>query len=48
LLQGPYFTEIDLMQIAREFDERERQVMLESGIDSKEYLKYMAVTNGPL
>lgn len=43
LLQGPYFSEIDLMHIAKEFDEQERKVMLESGVDSKEFLKFMAV-----
>jgi ataxin-3 len=27
LLQGPYFSEIDLMQIAKEFDDQEKKLM---------------------
>ena len=42
LLQGPYFTEIDLSSIAQQFDEQERQLMLESGINSKSYIDYIA------
>eukprot|EP00455_Lapot_gusevi_P005087 TRINITY_DN12143_c0_g1_i2.p1 TRINITY_DN12143_c0_g1~~TRINITY_DN12143_c0_g1_i2.p1 ORF type:complete len:289 (+),score=66.36 TRINITY_DN12143_c0_g1_i2:59-868(+) len=42
LLQGAYFTEIDLSQIALELDETERQLMAEQGIDSAEYLRFVA------
>lgn len=48
LLQGHYFSEIDLMSIAKEFDEKERQVMLESGVDSKAFLEFMAEESGNL
>jgi len=48
LLQGRYFSEIDLMEIGREFDEQERQVMLESGVDGKDFLKFMAEESGNL
>jgi hypothetical protein len=40
---GPLFTEVDLMQIAQELDAREKAVMMEGGVDSKDFLKYMAV-----
>lgn len=43
LLQGDYFTEVDLMQIARELDEQERKVMMEYGAETKEFLTFMAV-----
>lgn len=50
LLQGPYFTAEDLTAIAREFDDRERALMREAGLQSKEYLQYIKVnrrTNVP-
>lgn len=31
------------MQIAQELDAREKAVMMEGGVDSKDFLKYMAV-----
>jgi hypothetical protein len=43
LLQGPYFTAEDLGAIGREFDEKERNLMREAGLESQEYLRYMAV-----
>lgn len=46
LLQGPYFTELDLAEIAHQLDALERQVMEESGVDSVDYLKYMAEDSG--
>jgi len=46
LLQGPYFSEVDLATIAREFDDKERQVMMEMGADTAEFLKYMAEDSG--
>ncbi len=44
LLQGPYFDEVQMSQIALELDEKERQIMLESGTQSADYLRYMAVS----
>jgi len=46
LLQGHYFTAVDLMMIAREIDEQERKVMLEMGADTKDFLKFMAEESG--
>lgn len=43
LLQGPYFSAHDLGAIAQEFDERERALMREAGVESEDFLKYMAV-----
>lgn len=42
LLQGPYFSEIDMAQIAHTLDDRERTLMAEDGTDSNAYLAYMA------
>ena len=46
LVQGPYYGPGDLGQIAREFDEKEKNMMLESGFDSRDFLKYMAEDSG--
>jgi len=46
LLQGSYFTEIDLAMIAQELDERERQIMMEHGSETPDFLKYMAEDSG--
>ena len=46
LLQGPYFTAEDLTAIAVELDERERNLMRESGVESADFLKYMAEDSG--
>jgi len=46
LLQGHYFTAVDLMMIAREIDDAERRVMLEMGSDTKDFLKFMAEDSG--
>jgi ataxin-3 len=43
LLQGHYFSEVDLMTIARELDEVEQEAMMVGGTDTKEFLKFMAV-----
>lgn len=43
LLQGPYFSAPDLGAIAQEFDARERALMREAGVDSADFLRYMAV-----
>ena len=45
-MQGPYFTAEDLTAIAVEFDERERNLMRESGVESADFLKYMAEDSG--
>jgi len=36
------------MEIAKEFDEKERKVMLESGVNSNDFLKFMAEDSGNL
>lgn len=41
LLQGPRFSEFDLSKIARELDEKESQIMSESGRDSRDFLEYI-------
>lgn len=46
LLQGAYFTEIDLMTIAQELDRKEREVMAEFGTETSDFLKYMAEDSG--
>ncbi|GBG67737.1 hypothetical protein CBR_g865 [Chara braunii] len=46
LLQGPYFTEVDLAAMAEELDRREREVMMESGMESQEYLRFIAEGSG--
>jgi len=46
LLQGSYFTEVDLAMIAQELDEKERQLMLEMGTETTDFLKYMAEDSG--
>ena len=43
LLQGPYFTAHDLGAIAQEFDAKEKALMREAGVDSADFLRYMAV-----
>lgn len=45
LLQGPIFTEIDLMSIAQELDAAEQSVMAEMGTETQEFLKFAAVSN---
>jgi ataxin-3 len=45
LLQGPYFTAVDLATIAQQLDEEERKSMAEGGIDSKEYQEFLAVSS---
>ncbi|KAK9789207.1 hypothetical protein WJX73_000078 [Symbiochloris irregularis] len=46
LLQGPYFSEIDLAQIAAELDALERSVMAEGGLEASDYLNFMAMESG--
>jgi len=46
LLQGPFFTEIDLMVFGKELDESERTMMGENGYDTNDYLKFMQEDSG--
>ena len=46
LLQGPYFSAHDLGTIAQEFDEKERQLMASAGVESADFLRYMAEDSG--
>ncbi|PRP77108.1 hypothetical protein PROFUN_12963 [Planoprotostelium fungivorum] len=48
LLQGSYFSEIDLAEIAKRFDETEKQMMMEMGTDDPNFLKFMAEDSGNL
>ncbi|KAI8924872.1 Josephin-domain-containing protein [Entophlyctis helioformis] len=41
LLQGPYFTAVDLSQLAMELDQQEASAMAEGGMDSAEYQRFM-------
>jgi len=42
LLQASYFTEIDLSEIALALDNEEKKLMMEMGVDTPDFLKYMA------
>lgn len=44
LLQGSYFTAVDLASIAQELDEKERINMAEAGMESQEYKEFIAVS----
>jgi Ataxin-3 len=46
LLQGPYFNEVDLAELAAELDALERQLMLEGGADGEDFLRYAAEDSG--
>lgn len=43
LLQGPYFTAVDLAMHAQNLDDEERIRMAESGVDSLEYRTFLEV-----
>ena len=43
LLQGHYFTAVDLAQIGQNLDEQERQHMMEGGVESREYQHFIEV-----
>ena len=43
LLQGQYFTAVDLAEIARQLDETERATMAEAGVDTEEYRGFIQV-----
>ena len=44
LLQGPYFDEVSMSNIALSLDQKEKDIMAESGLTSATYLKYMQVS----
>jgi ataxin-3 len=44
LLQGSYFTPVDLAILAQQMDDEERLRMAESGIDSEDYRRFLEVT----
>jgi ataxin-3 len=46
LLQGPYFSEIDLAHLAHDLDALERALMAESGVDGADFLRYAAEESG--
>jgi hypothetical protein len=46
LLQGPYFSEIELAQIGRELDVLEHQFMQEGGMHTAEYKQFQAEESG--
>eukprot|EP01111_Echinosteliopsis_oligospora_P012259 TRINITY_DN4177_c2_g4_i1.p1 TRINITY_DN4177_c2_g4~~TRINITY_DN4177_c2_g4_i1.p1 ORF type:complete len:301 (-),score=78.58 TRINITY_DN4177_c2_g4_i1:138-1040(-) len=46
LLQGSYFTAVDLANIAHELDKAEKNLMREMGHDTVDFLKYMAEDSG--
>jgi hypothetical protein len=44
LLQGSYFTPVDLAVLGEQMDYEERLRMAESGVDSEEYKRFLEVT----
>jgi len=46
LLQGSYFTAVDLAALAQELDEAERLRMAESGVDSDDYRRFLEQPSG--
>ncbi|KAM7289716.1 ataxin-3 [Ixodes scapularis] len=48
LLQGEYFTPVDLAALARQIDEQERQTMAEGGVNSDDYRLFMHQPSGNL
>jgi len=43
LLQGPYFSAVDLATLGQQMDEQERERMAENGVDSEEYRNFIQV-----
>lgn len=41
LLQGPYFTAVDLGTLANRLDEEEREQMAEGGVDTEDYRRFL-------
>ncbi|XP_023030358.1 ataxin-3 [Leptinotarsa decemlineata] len=46
LLQGPYFTAVDLSSLAQKLDDEERRRMAECGEESEEYRKFLQQPSG--
>jgi len=46
LLQGPYFSEVDLMQIAQRLDAQEKSLMAEQGMETTDFIKFVAEDSG--
>ena len=43
LLQGPYFDEFKLAKIAQVLDAQEKEIMMQGGFESNEFLNYIGV-----
>lgn len=48
LLQGPYFTPVDLSTLAQRMDDEERLRMAESGEETEEYRRFLQQPSGKL
>ncbi|XP_065303261.1 ataxin-3-like [Dermacentor albipictus] len=48
LLQGEYFTAVELATIAQQIDEQERETMAEGGLNSDDYQRFMHQPSGNL
>lgn len=48
LLQGEYFTAVDLATIAQQIDEQERETMAEGGLNSDDYQRFVHQPSGNL
>lgn len=47
LLQGPFYTAVDLASLAQQLDDEERQQMAEGqGVDSDEYRRFLQQPSG--
>jgi Josephin len=46
MLQGPYWTDADLADIAHELDARERELMLSQGLDTDDAVRFIAEDSG--
>ncbi|XP_063227373.1 ataxin-3-like isoform X2 [Bacillus rossius redtenbacheri] len=46
LLQGSYFTPVDLAELAQQMDDEERSRMAECGVDSEEYRRFLEQPSG--
>ena len=44
LLQGSYFSAVDLADIGRQLDETERNTMAEGGVDTQEFRSFLNVS----
>jgi len=42
IMQGPFFNEVELSEIAHELDKREKKLMAELGTETEDFLLYMA------